>query len=91
MLNAMTLPVLRKFTKEDLTLSQLGEDVQQGRLRTGLTNTKYKQVFQEMSWVDGVLLRGDRLVIPNKLKANILALAHEGHPGRPAMLQQGQV
>ena len=87
----VTLPVLRQFTKENLTLSQLGEDVQQGRLRTGLTNTKYKQVFQEMSWVDGVLLRGDRLVIPNKLKANILALAHEGHPGRPAMLQQGQV
>ena len=33
-------------------------------------------------------LRGDRLVIPTKLRADILALAHEGHPGRVSMLQQ---
>ena len=35
-----------------------------------------------------VLLRGDRLVIPSKLRADVLALAHEGHPGRVSMLQQ---
>ena len=34
-------------------------------------------MFEEICWVDGVLLRGDRLVIPTKLRADILALANE--------------
>ena len=36
----------------------------EGGLRKELTNMKYKHVFQELSYV----------------RANILALAHEGHP-----------
>ena len=86
--DAVTLPVLRHYTKKDPVLDRVGQDVQKGRLRKELTDTKYKHVFQELSYVDKVLLRGDRLVIPTKLRADILALAHEGHPGRVSMLQQ---
>ena len=86
--DAVTIPVLKHFTKEDPVLSKVGQDVQQGRLRKELHKTKYKQVFRELSFVDGMLLKGDRIVIPDKLRPDILALAHEGHPGRVSMLQQ---
>ena len=33
-------------------------------------------------------MRGERIVVPPTLQANILAAAHEGHPGRKAMLRQ---
>ena len=84
----VTISVLKHFTKEDPVLSKVGQDVQKGRLRDELTRTKYKQVLRELSFVDNVLLKGDRIVIPDKLRPDILALAHEGHPGRVSMLQQ---
>ena len=31
-------------------------------------------------------MRGDRFLIPKKLKENVLQAAHEGHPGRESML-----
>ena len=84
--DAVTIPVLQHFTKEDTVLSKLAQDVQKGKLREELH--KYKQVFKELSVVDNMLLKGDRMVIPAKLRPDILALAHEGHPGRVSMLQQ---
>ena len=86
--DAVTIPVLIHYTNEDKVLAQVGQDVLKGRLRGELTNTKYRQVWAELSYVDKVLLRVDRIVIPTKLRANILALAHEGHPGIVSILQQ---
>ena len=62
--------------------------MQPGRPRDELNKTKYKQVFKELSFVDNILLKKDRIVIPDKLRPDLLALAHEGHPGRVSMLQQ---
>lgn len=40
------------------------------------------KVFQHELWLhDGVLLRGNKIVIPTKLRKQVLAAAHEGHPG----------
>ncbi|CAC5387482.1 unnamed protein product [Mytilus coruscus] len=36
---------------------------------------------EELSVVDGVLLKGSRIVIPDKLRKQTLQLAHEGHQG----------
>ncbi|XP_055585193.1 uncharacterized protein K02A2.6-like [Uranotaenia lowii] len=41
----------------------------------------FKVILTELCFVDNVLLRGDRIVVPNKLQQRILQLAHEGHPG----------
>lgn len=30
---------------------------------------------------DGIVLRGNRIVIPNKIKSKILEIAHQGHIG----------
>ncbi|CAK1599301.1 unnamed protein product [Parnassius mnemosyne] len=40
------------------------------------------KLFQHELWLhDGVLLRGNKMVIPTKLRKQVLAAAHEGHPG----------
>ena len=59
-----------------------------GRRRKELTDTKCKHMFQYLNHADEVLLVGDKLVILTKLKADILALAPMGHPGREFVLQQ---
>ena len=78
---AVTLGMLRNYSKEDTVISNLISDVERGKLRPELAATKYKHVFKELSCVQGMLLRGNRVVIPQALQADVLALAHEGHPG----------
>lgn len=40
------------------------------------------KLFQHELWLhDGVLLRGNKMVIPTKLRKQVLEAAHEGHPG----------
>ena len=66
--DAVTQPVFQLYTEEDPVLVQLAQDVLKGKLRTELT--KYKQVFK-----DKVLLKGEKLIISIKLRADILVLA----------------
>lgn len=41
----------------------------------------FLKVRFELTFVDTLLLRGDRLVPPASLRSKILSQAHEGHPG----------
>ena len=41
----------------------------------------YQSIATELSQVDGVLLRGQRIVIPASLRNRVVELAHEGHQG----------
>lgn len=45
----------------------------------------YKIFETELTFHDGILLRGTRIVIPCKLREQVLDSAHEGHPGIAAM------
>ena len=38
-------------------------------------------MFPELAVVDGLVLRGDRIVVPNTLQNKIVKIAHEGHLG----------
>ena len=42
----------------------------------------------ELSVNQGIILRGERLLIPTKLRPDVLDVAHEGCPGRDSMLRQ---
>ena len=46
-----------------------------------MVKSAYGQVMAELSYAQGVLVRGDRVVIPDSLLPEVIALAHEGHPG----------
>ena len=41
----------------------------------------YKAVSTELSQCDGVILRGNRLVVPTPMRMSVVSLAHEGHLG----------
>lgn len=45
----------------------------------------YSPFKSELTRMDTVLLRGNRLVIPQSLRNLVLELAHEGHPGETVM------
>lgn len=67
-------------------------DEEINKIKKGITTNhweepvKHCQVFQiEFCVVDGILLRGTRIVVPNSLRKRVLDAAHEGHPGIVAM------
>ena len=39
----------------------------------------YYGVFQELTEINGVVVRGRQIVIPKSLQANVIAVSHEGH------------
>ena len=52
----------------------------QGKMSVSTAESAYKEVFEELTVADGgVLLKGDRLVVPPSLQAMVIALSHEGH------------
>jgi hypothetical protein len=74
---AITMDILREATSKDNKLKMLMADIEAGECRKGLT--RFTQVFDELKVEDGVVLRGDQLVIPDELQALAVELAHEGH------------
>ena len=84
--DAVTLPILTNETENDEELKKLKDDIRKGRLRPELKI--FKEMFPEMSLNQGVILKGERLLIPASLRPDVLGAAHEGHPGRESMLRQ---
>ena len=59
-----------------------------GKISDKLKGLGYGESFTELSIVeDSDILRGERFVIPKKLRKNVLQAAHEGHPGRDSFLR----
>ena len=86
MINAVTTSSLpRACTVEevknatDTTLQAVIESLQSGAWNKDLG--PFYPHRNEFSFSDGILLRNDRIVIPQSLRQRILTLAHQGHQG----------
>ncbi|XP_058817909.1 uncharacterized protein K02A2.6-like [Topomyia yanbarensis] len=80
---AVTLDKVTAETKEDATLQDVIRALQTG---CWTETTKGFNCFKtELHAAKGVLMRDDRLVIPEKLRQQVLTCAHEGHPGMSVM------
>ena len=87
--DAVTLQMVQVGTREDATLQRLIKALEKGYLPNDNTLREYKMVFNELTYADQVLLRGDRLVIPDaelypgsgSLRQLVVDNAHEGHQG----------
>ncbi|CAH2107517.1 unnamed protein product [Euphydryas editha] len=62
------------------------------RVRNGIFNNQwdesikcYKTFSEELCFYENILLRGNKIVIPQNLRKQVLHAAHEGHPGIVAM------
>ena len=65
----------------------LVKDIKNGRLRKSEETRQYKNCFEELSEQDGIIFRGECIVIPAALRRDVLEVAHMGHPGKQVLRQ----
>lgn len=82
---ADTLSSIRSATKEDATLQILIETMQKGwpkdKAMTAKEIRAYFSFQDELSHQDGVVFRGERVVIPDALRRDITCRLHASHLG----------
>ena len=78
---AITREVLRDAIAKDETMKMLLEDIEAGLGYCRPALVEYKNVFEELYMVDGLIVRGEQkqLLIPEELRPAAVQLAHEGH------------
>lgn len=80
---AISLSDIKTFSESDNEITKVRNWLFTEQLDEGI---KSFQPFQsELCFHDGILLRGNKIVIPTKLRHQVLQAAHEGHPGIVAM------
>ena len=79
---AMTIEEIQLETEKDPTLNDVKEAIKTGKWES-LSLTPYKLATNELTvnHENGIILRGNRIVIPESLQKQAVALAHEGHMG----------
>ncbi|XP_062541427.1 uncharacterized protein K02A2.6-like [Armigeres subalbatus] len=76
---AITVQEIREETSKDDEIQEVIEALREGNW-IGKAK-RYKPYETELCVSTEVLLRGERIIIPEKLRRRTLELAHEGHPG----------
>ena len=83
--NAITTQQIVEATLTDSELQLLSKLIMSNdkrKPRIPYSLREYKNIFNELTLTDeGIILRGNLIVIPHKLQKHILALAHVGHQG----------
>lgn len=74
---------LERFSKDDEDTLKVMEALSKDRLHE--MPVAYRVIGRELCSVGNVLMRGDRVVIPQLLRQQVLSIAHEGHPGSRMM------
>ena len=76
---ALTTRAIEEASHEDPELQQIWTAIQKNR-RADAPHP-YQQIWDELTAVGRIVLRGCRIVVPTTLRRRILMLAHEGHQG----------
>ena len=84
---AMTTREIEEASSEDKEFAELRQHIKEGNWK-GDQHKQYILVGGELCVIGKLILRGTRIVIPNKLRPRVLSLAHEGHPGIASMKQR---
>ena len=79
---AITLQEVKDATAADETLQRLARVIATQKWHeAGKDVTQYQQIKNELSVSNGVILRGTRIIVPEKLRSRMIRLAHSGHQG----------
>ena len=79
---AITLQEVKDATAADETLQRLAQVIATQKWHeTGKDVTQYQQIKQELSVSNGVILRETCIIVPEKLRSQMIRLAHSGHQG----------
>ena len=79
--SSLKLKEIRTSTHCDPVLHDLCYAAKNKQALNEIKFKQYKNVAEELSVVKGVLLRGDKIVIPTSLQNKVVKIAHEGHQG----------
>nr|CAH7764967.1 unnamed protein product [Callosobruchus chinensis] len=81
---AMNISEIVSESKADILIAETINKINNGSWTSNDKNI-YSAFKTELSAMRPVLLRGNRIVIPQTLTKRVLELAHEGHPGETVM------
>ena len=78
---SLTLKEIRTATQCDPVLHDLFHAIKNRQALDEVKFKRYRNVAEELSVVNGDILRGDKIVIPTSLRNKVVKIAHEGHQG----------
>ena len=78
---AMTLEEVQLASEQDVVIQAVRHAIRTNHWYGNPLIEPYTQIKYELSDADGVLLRGDRIVLPERLRKRAMQIAHEGHLG----------
>lgn len=67
----------------DKEIREVREGIYDNQWNESIKN--YRLIKDELCFYENILLRGNKIVVPQKLRKDVLDAAHEGHPGIVAM------
>lgn len=80
--DGLTMQKLKEATREDPILQSVIEMIKsKANWQKSQEFWPYKLVSEELSVSDGLVMRGDRIVIPKKLQSKVIEIAHSSHQG----------
>ncbi|XP_055714359.1 uncharacterized protein K02A2.6-like [Phlebotomus papatasi] len=80
---AVDVTEIEEASALDPEFGKLRESVMTGRWTEEVK--AYQPFRDELTVTGNILIRGNKLVVPGKIRSRMLNLAHEGHPGESAM------
>ena len=76
---------IKRATAENQSMRTLSETIKYGwpetKVQTPVSIHAYWDVRDELSELNGVVLRGERIVIPPSIRKEMLERIHQGHMG----------
>lgn len=85
--NAMSTSEIETESERDPELYEIRKCLKTNNWNE-LSNKQYLPIRHELSSIGYLVLRGTRIVIPERLRPRVLDLGHEGHPGIVIMKQR---
>ena len=75
----VTLNEVRSATQEDPALSLLCASIGLTHCPDDQACRPFKHIYHELTLVDGIVVRNDKIVVPESLQQRMIESAHEGH------------
>ena len=83
------MDMVRNATNKDSTAKKLMNSIAKGYIEADEELKPYRKVFHELTAANGIILKGDKLYIPDSelkpgsgnLQQHCVELAHKGHQG----------
>jgi len=87
--DAVTTSDIQRASRHDETTQRLENAIDLGYIPLQHVNqlADYKHILQELTVKDGIIMRGQRIVVPQSLRSSVVQAAHEGYQGLPGTRQ----